>query len=499
MAGLELRLSDGLFVELGLDSGLFSASAHGVTLDGRAPAEVVAETLMLGETFIAAQVGEAGALEIRLGKLRPHLGEGAIFSAYGFGLLADLDLTLLDAPKRLPLSFRVQAYLPDGTFSRRLKQSPIIEAEAALHLGRNTEVRLIGALFFDTQDVLAQLLGEAFGRGRLEAFGDQAATIASNFEAEFGPLFADEIDQILLDYVDAATEAYNAGDIGFQVRSSGFLAWTGLSLRWRVQRELSVQLTALASFGTSDLRVSPDEAHRAFILEASTRRLLPALTTAIERRRPDLSNAQIARLASAATDRLAQVIEAETFAGAEGSQRLALNAYFAQGQIQYRPIRAIELSLFGILASGDRGQITQGTSGTESTGGRSYHGFVSLSPFLPYTSIFFNGGIATNSASSTVVSVAPDGAGLAAVGLKAETQVRDLLFASCTIARMHALAPPPDTGKTHYGTEANVTLAFTPIANVQPEVQGALFFPGGYFGDVQRGYQFIVGASADLP
>lgn len=495
---IERRLTEAVFVDLSLDSGLLSASSRGLTLDGRPADEAIGETLLLGETFVEGQIGETGWLAIQAGKLRPNLGDGALFNAYAFGFLVDLDLTLLDAPDRLPLSFRVQAYMPDGTISKRLKESPVIEAEATLHLGRRTHVRLLGALFFDTQDVLAHLLGEAFGRGRLEAFGNQAATIAANFESEYGSVFANEVDAILLDYLGTATEAFNAGEIGFDIRSRGFLAWTGVSLAWQARPDLSLRLTALASLGTSDLRVSPDEAHRAFILDASNRRLLPAVTAAIQRRRPDLSAGAVDRLARAATDRLSHAIEAETLADAEGSHQLALSAYFAQGELEYRLTDAIAISLFGVLASGDRAQIQGATRADQ--GPPSYHGFVSLSPFLPYTSIFFNGGVATNSASSTVVSVAPDGAGLAAVGLRTDAQFGDLLFAALTLARMHALAPL-DVGRTHYGTEADIALTFTPIASITPEIQGAFFFPGGYFGDVDLGvgYQLIVGATATLP
>src|SRR5688500_1759539 len=108
------RPIDQMGLQLGIDTGIIEIGSDGVLIDGRDPAETAERTGFLGETFMDLQLGEGGVVELQIGKLRPQIGRGAIFDAYGFGVMLDADGTLLE--QAVPVSLRFGALLPEATF-----------------------------------------------------------------------------------------------------------------------------------------------------------------------------------------------------------------------------------------------------------------------------------------------------------------------------------------------------------------------------------------------
>lgn len=148
----------------------------------------------------------------------------------------------------------------------------------------------------------------------------------------------------------------------------------------------------------------------------------------------------------------------------------------------------LRIGAYGLLVSGDDGFGTLSLNQT-------HHGFVSLSPRLGYTRIFFNGGLATTLQSLSVTSVSPDGAGLLSGGLNVAYSPTEELRLFLTGAVMSALFPSPSTGAHLLGGELNgaVEYHFTPELSARGELAG--FLPGRYYGDIKGGFQVMLGFS----
>ncbi|MGF1511577.1 MAG: hypothetical protein ACFB9M_18945 [Myxococcota bacterium] len=145
----------GLLWRITLDTGLIDFTDDGVFGDGRPFGEHARTTALLGSTYLDVQPRADGTMVLRFGKLRPRVGDGAIFDAAAFGGLFDFDLSLLRDP--IPFAVTLSAFLPDGRFTEDLKTSPLVNLEVRFPF-TFFEVGTFGALFWDDEGAFVPLV-----------------------------------------------------------------------------------------------------------------------------------------------------------------------------------------------------------------------------------------------------------------------------------------------------------------------------------------------------
>jgi hypothetical protein len=450
---LRHRPWDALGIRLGLDTGLLELDLTDGQLlaDGRPLQDRLPETLFLGETSLDWQLGETGVVELRIGKLRPRIGGGAILDAYAFGISADADLRLL--PDEWPLEARAYALIPDTTFTSAGKNIPLFALQVGLHLLESLVIRAHSALYLDQGDGLAPILGDAYARGRLGAARAGLDRLVAQFPPRLQPAARAQGEATLRE----AGELYNAGVLGYDVATSGSLGYLGLEARYQTQ-SLTVEGLFLWSHGTVDANIAPNAAYRAYLAERFAR--IPRLEE--------------------------QLLARQTDQGA-----VSLDGLFARLTTSLALPGALTARSFLLYLSGDQGLLSDDPTD------RRYDAFVALAPLITPTSIFFNGGLAGSVASPTVVSPAPDGAGVWAVGLGLSQRPLESLEWSVVGAALWSAVPAANGGR-YYGTELNLGAEFWVAAPWALTVDLGLFAAGDYFGDRPLGYQLIAGAQLYL-
>lgn len=174
-AGVRGHLGGPVWGRLGVDTGLLSFVALDlggldrqveVLGDGRPIGTHASQTAFLGETYVDLQPDRNGVVRVRAGKLFADVGWGAIFTAYAFGVDADLNLRYL--PRPAALRVRTFALLPDGRFTNDLKRSPLFGVELGWDPIPRFGVDLLGALWIDGDDGLAPVLSIGLNRSLVE-------------------------------------------------------------------------------------------------------------------------------------------------------------------------------------------------------------------------------------------------------------------------------------------------------------------------------------------
>ena len=431
-----------LELRLGLDTGLVELLAEEegptrVLVDGRAFESAFPETLFLGETFIEGELGRNGVLELRAGKLRPRLGGGALFDAYGLGVYADLDLNLIR--RTLPLSFRIWAMIPDATFTSQSKRSPFVDLEAALQLGIGGELRMLTAFAWDGDDGAAPVLQDALTRGALERLAETRDDVAMNRPAV----------ERAFERLAARIEAQAAVGSPYVLNTEGWLGWSGAVLSFQNER-LDVELVGLVGFGQLDVEIDPITVAEVFRTELGT-------------------------LGNRALDEQR----------AEGP--VSLLSGFGQATIRFSIFEEVALDAFILAMSGDGG-LRPGANARSS-----YSSFVSLAPLLTHTSLFFNGGVGTSLASPTLASPAPDGAGLLSSGLFVDAFPNEWLHVRSGLAIMASTEPSLATGGRLYGLEGNMIVDMLFAERFLALLDVAVLAPLDYYGSLEAGVQAILG------
>lgn len=457
---VEGRPSDSWGLRVGLDSGLLELADDGAFLDGRDPGRQISKTLLLGPTWAEWQSPGSGAVLVRAGKSRPRIGDGAIFDAYAFGLLVDLDLGLA-APEH-PWRARAQVLFPSGNLEADTFESPLFEASVGYRARRHLEVGAFVAAYLD-RGAVGPVLSDALLRGQAAALDDAFSAIADVLEANpCPPGGATNPRNGLSCLRDGLLVAANEGRIGFSSQTRGYLGWAGATGRVGGAR-WSVEGLAVFGFGKIDLGFEPDRDLSGAFSEGLAR---------LPRRGGELAERVEGRLS--------------------GTRAVTVSSWLAQLTGRWSPLERLTVDGFALILSGDDGLAVADAADTR------YAGFVSLAPLLAHTSIFFNGGLATAVASPTASALAPDAAGLAAGGLGATVDLGDRVRLRGVVAAMAALEPSPD-GDRFEGVELNLLADAIVLDELRLFVDAAVFVPGPYFGDVPAGYQVIVGAQAVLP
>jgi hypothetical protein len=449
VGSLKGRPADELGLILSLDTGLLEFGSQGISADGAGAGRRFKDTLFLGETGVDLQFGETGVVQILAGKIRPNIGAGAIFDAYAFGATLDIDPSLL-APND-PWRYRLHAIVPDATFTAQSKQSPLFAVELGYTFDRKTELRLFGAAFLDNQDGLTPVLADALFRGRLAGAADRAAN------ADLGPIARRFVEERVRQITREAGALYNAGVIGYDLESSGYAAWLGLTGKAAIE-EFTASAALIFGFGHVNTEISANDALRFYVEN---------------------------RFAAAAVQ---EQLLSETLS------EVSLSSYFADFELRYAITEHYAVDAFGIFMSGDRG-LSEDANANEDT----YSSFIGLAPLLPFTSLFFNGGVASALASPVVASVAPDGAGLLGGGIGVELHPFDILWVRLAGAAMFATVASRASRSNAYGIEGDVELELQLLDFLAFSLQAAVFRPGAYFGELPVSYQLIAGVHAQLP
>lgn len=449
------RPIDALGLQLGLDTGLMEFGDGSPTLDGRPFIDTLERTALLGETHAELQFGQTGWALLRAGKLRPQIGDGAVFDTYAFGATLDLDLDLLSSP--IPLSTKLQVLLPDGTFSARSKRSPLINLEVAYKLGANAKIKLMGAVLIDRDNSLAQLFDDALTRGRVQELSNQPDRVIDDVRCD-GPVCSAALDRLRDSIRTILTEAgqlSNDGTIGYDIQTSGVVGWLGLNAAW-TPAPLHLSGTLLVGLGQVDADVRPNAGFQDFITG-----VFPRIGSFL--------------------------LEQQT-----SEQRIELRSLYGQLNAKLSIMENLSLDAFGVFMSGDRG-----LSNTPEQSQR-YGAFVSLAPLLTQTSIFFNRGIASNVSTPAVVSIAPDGAGLLSGGLGGEYMLWERVRFRALIALLGATVPS-ETGGRFYGVEADLQIDAPLFHYFFVALDSAILVPGNYYNNRSLGVQIIASVRALLP
>lgn len=442
----------GLVWQLGLDTGLIEVSGAGAFGDGRDLGRHAAETLFIGETFIDVQPYRDGRLVLRAGKLRPRFGRGAIFDAYAFGALADLDLRYTEGAP--PVAFRAWAGLPSGRFNDELKSSPLFNARATIEPKRGLELSLLGALFLDRDDALAPTVSRALIR-RTSSLWDGPSAV--------GDVVFDRL----------------ATTIDERTGTRGTVGWLGGDVEWHRGR-WRVQLTGLAALGTVETALDADGA------EADLARLRSALDLIAVTRIADPAARRERLIANAEGVRQ---LQSGLEQGIDGVRR-DLVAGFVLLEAAAPVLQAVDLESFFIWSSGEDGAAFLDSSDRLSS-------FPSVAPLLPLTDIFFGGSTAPSQQTPSFSSLAPDGSGVLGAGLgpRAALGPFDL---SALVAVLWSDVPPPDRdGDRFYGVEVDASVTWFFGRHFQAFVRGAYLATGDYFGDAPPAVQVFGGLGLD--
>lgn len=434
-AVLRGRPTDVLGLQLGLDTGLFSVSGRGAQIDARDLDKALLQTGLLGETHAEVQLGASGFVLVRAGKLRPTLGAGAIFDAYALGLMLDVDLSYLDAAPNL--FARAHLLLPDPTFTDRLKHSPLINLEAGWRGEGRDKVVLMGAVFFDRDNALEPLFRDAMTRGGLLRLSEN---LDQRVEAIAAPRLREAARATSAQLMRDLVTRYNAGDGGFDVTGSGTAGWLGL-LADLEAGPLLLQARAILGLGQMQSRVQAGTE-----LQATLRERLANF--------PNQGQAVIDALDKQGT--------------------VPLLAYFVSLDAELELMPELSAHAFALVISGED-RLSLGANDP-------YNGFISLAPLLPYTSLFFRGGVATQLSSPTVASMAPDGAGVLGGGLGLNAWFKPV-HVQAVVAALGSEVQSAFASGRWYGVEANLGVhsALGELFELGADV--AVFLPGSYFGE----------------
>ncbi len=220
------RPFDALGVEIAIDTGLLEVGTEGVRGNGLPIGVHARETGFLGKTQLDLELGPNGLVQLQLGKRVLRVADGAIFDGYTFGASLDVDGRFLDEP--IPLYLRLDAALPDATFTARAKRSPLLHARVGVEPVEGLEFAALGAVFFDGDDALVPLMEDAI------------------FPVLCAPIIA---------------------VVGTCGETRGTLGWLGADLRWTHPR---FEVHALGLWGTGSItarryllpRENPDRARR---------------------------------------------------------------------------------------------------------------------------------------------------------------------------------------------------------------------------------------------
>jgi hypothetical protein len=173
-----------------------------------------------------------------------------------------------------------------------------------------------------------------------------------------------------------------------------------------------------------------------------------------------------------------------------GGSRLDLPGLALKADVRWEVASRLELSAFGLWLTGGRATTDSGAlAGT-------YPVFVSLVPFLPYCSLFFDGGLAANLATREASLVGVSGRGVAGGGVTAALAWPEALGWRVTVAALGSDAPAPFTNGRFYGAEVDLELVWAALAWLDVTAEVAVLTPGTFYRDERTMLRATVGFDA---
>ncbi len=457
------RPADIVELRLGVDTGLIEIDDSGLVPDSTSVADGLLDSGLLGTTHAELQLGEAGFVQLRAGKLDEVVGSRAVFDSYSLGMSLDVDPSFSDPDN--PWRFSAHAVLPDASLTERGKTNPLFDATLGYAVTQDSRINLNVAMFVDTKDGLSGVIADDMYRSRVTAYVDEA----KRFRDSIGALWRSR---------DELIEAYNAGLYGYEPKTKGLLWWFGLSGELMFDR-FAIDANATFQFGRFEATVTPNPAFAAYIDS-----VVPSMpTTELER--------NLRRF----VDRHLAPAEADT---------VEVISFFAELSASWLATDWLLAELFALYVTGDAGFAEQDPD----VATRIDNSFISLVPQVRYTSIFFDGGISQTLTFPTAASIAPDGAGLIAIGASARVMPLDEMMIEGVVAwygsnggvRFDDASDTVGTDGGSYGVEANLRVSYRLFDWVTLSADGAIFAPGDYYGDgLPLAYQVIAGVRVAKP
>jgi len=176
--------------------------------------------------------------------------------------------------------------------------------------------------------------------------------------------------------------------------------------------------------------------------------------------------------------------------GKGGRRSLDLLAGAAGLDLAWHATGRLDLTAFGLWFSGS------GPLSASETGVAAYRAFVSLVPFLPCTSLFFNGGLAGSLATRHAELVGTSGRGVLAGGLGATLDGPWGLAGALTVAGLGADRGAPFTGGRFYGVEIDLDLTWAATGWLDVGAEGAVLTPGTFYRDERSVWRVTAGVEA---
>lgn len=452
-ASLTGRPTDVLGLRLSLDTGPIELDGGGLHPDNDLVLGLMQDSLLLGETYIEAQLGEAGVLQIRAGKLLTTVGHRALFSSYALGVSLDWDPSFADRDAALRL--HASALLVDPSITATGKTNPLFTAEIGWAFDSDFVVWLTSSVFVDTDGGFAPVLADATYRRRITDFSAALGVQERSFN---------------IPSRSTLLERYDLGAYGYDLQTSGVMTWTGARIEL-VRDRFAIDVAVLVQAGEVEARVSPNAAlGEAIDAFKGVNRGVDALV------RTHLS---------------------------DPSEHIRNLSVFTEATGVYQITDALLAGLFVLYVSGDDGLI-EIDARTETV---LDHSFVSLAPRLIHTSIFFGGGASSTLTFPSVTSVAPDGGGLIALGARAEVRPWDAVGVEAIVAWFHSAGGRTfidttgtlEDGGGSYGTEIDLVVHARIAPWLSVFADSGLFLPGRYYGpDVPLAYQVLTSAKLSI-
>lgn len=175
---------------------------------------------------------------------------------------------------------------------------------------------------------------------------------------------------------------------------------------------------------------------------------------------------------------------------AKKTREVKLPGAAAALDVAWHATHRLDLTGFAVWFSGGRGPSVR------DKGNGSYGAFVSLVPFLPYTSLFFDGGMGANLATREAQLVGTSGRGVLGGGLGATLEAPRTLTWAVTLAALGSDAGAPFTNGRFYGVEADLGATWTVTRWLDAGAEVAVLTPGTFYRDERTLLRVTVGLDA---
>ena len=463
------------------------------------PAFYLNDRFYLSELYAKFNFNKKKSASLRVGMINYNLANALIFDGFGLGGSFLYDLRKGN-PKSLPLSFGLDIFLPDASFTSQGKKSPVVNFTVSYALSTEEDSKekitffatymrdgnnLAGSLLlpiwrelftFKFNEFLKRRSGydvglSCFGNADLEKLKASLPPVEKKKqEACEKANVGKSDDEKQYCPVDALADTFYQKTCTSLPESRGNHFWTGLSANKKFGK---LTLSGTATMYMSSMTIGfPKVIKPPSITQGNqTRRQKPPSWLNSRFRRPNQGQG---------TQRRPLVITQNTDTGNDVSindvnqSALGLSLQF---NAVYQWLESFSTEFFFLFASGDRYETLKSRAST----------FIGIAPQIRATDVFFNGGINAFSARRGISIGGISGRGYIVPGLNLKLAKEDEYEVRLTAAVLLSHVIPPTDPSSNvkpgrlYGVEVNVNAKYQLLSWLAPVIQIDFFKPGSFF------------------